>query len=1807
MTRCCGSSRVTPGPRTAGAGKSLTTLENVRAQLPGRGGARRWVLLFGWMALVIPSHGWARDAGIDENASGPVTVRLDPDSVPAAGRHEAMFTVSRFGRYAVQVRSDQGVALEVVDPVAGPGPRQGVPGEKDGRVDLFLDRGTYKIRTVGDPSGTGQARLEVLPFREAAVSEQPVLEHGARLSSSLGDLEQRSYQLVLTAPREVVLEGAGRGLADLALWESDGWRVDAPPRCRIVEPELGRPLRSCLVTTRLAPGKYTVTAYGGPLLPWPDGDPAAAPLYLRRGVPAHGPLYRHQHRIGPFGAEYFLVSGDATYFELDIPEPANVAMRVVPCTLDTFLEAFDEEGIRTGLSTRSRVPRASISVPGLPDGQRLVVVEGEAGQPFRLAHFPMPGRLFQFEGSGARVLAAVASGTAGDEVDPTGVVIRMPRKGGSPTLMAIQGVVLEQASWYSRRFNLSRRTSLYLDVREGGVYRFQWEEGEVDHRVEPVFLTTPPGYNAPAFRRGTTTWDLNPGPHLLTMVPVNQGIVHLIVTGPGAEAEERFDPGGADSPVAGGVLFSNLTIDLEHTYALILNERPGTAVGVDVRELPARLERPLVFPAIPGADLVLPVAVTRPGTLRAETEDGRLLEVEVEGRAQEAPVQVAPGEFTVRVRSAGVAPAVCQLSLSPLPSGREQEPGAQGEGDSSLQLEEGAPVFFDLEAGASARVRLQIHTPGLYQVESTGLLATAGAIRTRTNPRLATAEANGVGRNFLLQRYLPPGDYLLSVKTLGRSAGHLGVRMTRQSPADGGSIVPGVPVRSSVPAGAAVVYQLEIEEAAVLRVHSFGRSSSFPVRIEDADGWPIHAGALTSGTEIQVQPGKYRLVLLPSPVDSRRLTLIEPVPTPPDRQGHGPHELPLAQRIHHLWTEPLGKEPRPPDVWRFQIAAETEAEVELTGEMTGTLWKVAQGDSRTEVARIHPPGRWHGRLEAGAYQLEAVNRRRDNRVPYTVAVWPRCLIPGLARWTDVPAALPISFGGNGVLVVRTFGADDVRARLLDETGLLVSAGDDRPDGWNVYMLEPAQPGRYTLKLEPVGVESARTRVSLETLAVREAPPLGMGEEREEALGGEAVIVPLEVSGTDGVLVVTTRSDQTIGCAVEVFRQGTWKQVGQKMGRSPRLEFRLDPAHGAEPCRVLLWSLDGGGTVVVRAESVLPATRPEKALETGIHPVSEVLPGLDVLRVSTSTPGLFRLNGAPGVRWCPGPDMVCTESTHGLVSSREGALWLVRDLKPGGGGEPVQASRVRLGASGSQVVQVDIALSPVACEVVARAGQWVAVVGEPSQGVAGLSLQGDAAGSRSELTAMGVGARTTLAAAYSRSDTVSLLAWAAASGASSTEVRLKRTLFDPAGSETAGWGAVEGRIPGGGARVYHLPEGSKRMELALGPDLAAVLAVADEVSSVHWQDGAPFREEVETSATELVVLNLGSEPGVFTADLFPLALRAMSAPLLLGAPCERYEALEGFVRLPVAPVEAGQGAPWTLHVRGSARMATLIGRNGTVARGRDIPVPESGGVVEIAHGPGLVHAWIDAPGFEVEGLWGTEAREAAAAAPPTTLALPVTLTVQGEIQKLRVAPDQAMVLHLRTSAPALLLEAFDGGPERVVPLLEGGTRDIYLAGAPVTLVLRAIGDSDLWGEVQLVSTPVTPIGEGLGPSVLLSAGATRYFSFRVAEPATVGVGVRADQDVVSCRLLDRHGNVIGEGVVQQHDLAPDTYLLALHLPEDMAPVRARPAVVGVARPTPGPPREIVARFLHLSSDAPVATERETPSFRWAEQWLQGEFN
>lgn len=589
--------------------------------------SRRLLPVLAWLpvflALLAP-YGFGAENGAEPS--------LDRASVPARGRQKALLTVGAFGRYAVLVKSPKGMSLQLADRMAGPVEIAGKPGAEDGRVDLFLDRGQYQVLARGPRKESGKARLEVHAFREKSGPMPPMLLEFRPIGDSLDDLEQRSYWLEVKERRRVALEAAGRNLADLRLWKDGSWLVDAEPEKGVLEPKTGQPLQVCRLAPELEPGLYLVTAYGGKGQPWAEGS-VERPFYLRFGIPALGTAGRRRFTASPLGVDRWLVPGDATYFRLELPEarPASLSV-VVYSTEHPFPEGSGE-----AIGKNSVLPVAEANVSALDkEWYHLVTVRTEPGRAYVLQHFELTSE-YHFRAEGEHWISTVHSGQPGDSVDATGILTRTDRAGKTDrSPYRAEVVQLDRERGWARRANLLDPLTVFLYVAQAGKYEILSRRTEAKYRIEPFFTQRPEQYKPPEFAGGGSVWELDAGYHVLTAVPVKEGILEIGVRPIGLR-DFTLDRLGAArkpgaEPVTGAIYFPSVSLIRDDQYVLYLNHQPEVKAGVVVRPLPIDISEPFPLTRKPGETVTVPIHAGERGTARAECEDGSPLDLSIDGK-----------------------------------------------------------------------------------------------------------------------------------------------------------------------------------------------------------------------------------------------------------------------------------------------------------------------------------------------------------------------------------------------------------------------------------------------------------------------------------------------------------------------------------------------------------------------------------------------------------------------------------------------------------------------------------------------------------------------------------------------------------------------------------------------------------------------------------------------------------------------------------------------------------------------------------------------------------------------------------------------------------------------------------------------------------------------------------------------------------------------------------------------------------------------------------------------------------------------
>jgi uncharacterized protein len=1667
--------------------------------------------------------------------------RLALDHLPAGQDRSTLMTVDTPGHIVIRTQSSTGAALQLVDMISGPGDRMGAPGASDGRVDALLDKGTYKIRVFGAKGAAGEVKLTAQAYLEL---EQPATTLVAEnpVSTELSDLQQRSYWIDVSDAGRIDVEAVGRSLQDLRLWREGTDIVDLSPAISIFELKPGVPMTRATLRGAVEPGRYLVTAYGGEKLVWTNAD-AAEPFRIRTGTQRSLAGGIADGVIGSFGSERFEAPADFDTFRLQLPQSAPAVLRAA--RMSSPSAAFQSSSI----DKASREPVATLSLPrgGQPG---LVEISGYEGQRFQLRglYFANDAR---FDGSVPNLVSLDVAGEGGDEIPVTALLQRYDSQ-GKASIVATDMPHLGPGQGWRRRFNLRGRTSLLFEMTQPGPIAIHASGPAIRAGISPVLMS-----NAPrADGRNPRTFDLDAGYYLLGVEPDNNagGVLDLIFGPP-----DLVPPVQPAAPARTTISFGMQEAEKATSYRIITNTAPGLLTGPRAVALPADLQmRPLTLWQ-PGdaqnapTDLYIDVHVPQGGTITAIDIGGNPVPFTVSNERADDKGRI----LTLRFPAPSASRAV---GVSWRPDTAVAAPAVQR--PPRLPLAAGQPQFLDLAENTRQFYRLEVADGGLYRVETLGRLQTSLSLGTSFLPKLGEASDNGDGHNALLQTYLRAGTYQVDVSAQN-SSGHLAISATPAPLVTALALVPNGNSRGTLSGGQGAIVPIEIASAGSYQLDLYALGSDLTARLEDAEGWPLTVPGPLSSLDQDLAPGKYRLVILPRAVDTRFVARLRPVADPPQLEGHGPHPLAFNQSQNFQWREPQSKgAARVPDSWTFDLAGEAYVSISLTEGMIGTLIR----DDKEQVAKFVADPQFSGRLKAGHYRIDLTSLAHDDRLDYAISLNTAALQPGEARFVDLPAELSFNVAEDRVVSLNSFGRRELKGVLKDERGTVIERLAGRSDDWNIALSRRLPAGSYTLALDDVAAAGRAgsqsddssddqndgsadqdsgaddtSKIEVQLALPQEAPQPALGFDTIADVNGTSVFAfPLPAGVKDQLTLVAAQSTAELVLSVEKRgTDGSWRPQAFAQGRTPVMAW---PASDGEATqwRASVWTLDGGAAPIrIGARSIARAMSEPGDIALEPVPLDGLGLSLNVALVHAPSAGLMQLDNASGLLAGASADRPLTAEASGLFAPQSDRLWLVA---PGDGHPQVNPART----------DTEIALTLPAGD------QAILPATPPSQGKIRL-WRAESAFGQPGLDAgrgMGVSDKSAVALAGARD----LRVWNAGDD-QPLQIQLSPIDATELGAVTVD-GTYAAAIPAHSVQPVKLPAGAKRLMLDLAPGIAVVSAPSDAQSLNVWSGAASLSRSIATKAETIWLVNLTDRAASARISLSP----GPATPLGAGQIRRRFF---GTVGSEAIAVDAASGD--VLKVSGGT--ATFIGTDGKVLRGDSLSVSSPGELI-VDHGAGLVVLWLERGG---KSPWPMPE--------PQALALPQTVQLQGPAMAFRLAPAQPMVLDISTDAPVII--ALEQNGHRDLQLFPTGAEfHRYVAAGQAMLTVYSTHEGPLSGSMDVTSTPVTPVGEGVGAPVVLAPGASALFGFEVGNAGNIGVGLRSDPDLANARLLDAKGQVLGEGLNQLSRLEPGSYLLEARAPADAPTLIVRPAVIGLTPPPAGPPPEIANDYLQRAGLKPA---------------------
>ncbi len=1057
------------------------------------------------------------------------SARLSQSSVSAAAADEtALLTVETPGRFSIRAQSGGGVELQLVDMMMGPGEVSGKAGVRDGRLDVLLDRGVYRLHSLGAAGATGDAKLSVTPFRGVGAGQGDVLR-GGEASGELGDLEQRSYWIVVSTGAGASVEATGRALRDLRLWRNGADLVDLKPGVATLEPVAGHSMTRLRIDGAVEPGLYLVTAYGGAPAAWADGK-AGNPFRIRVGPPQKLLGGWFEGVIDAFGSARFEIAPPATYVRLETPD-------VAPAQLSVARGAA--EPMSAAITKTSRQPIAVVNLPAKGKEPAIAEITGFEGQAFRLRALD-PTSTLKVDQAGPHLIAVDVAGEGGDELPATVLLARFAK--GKGTVVASKAPRIARGEAWRGKFNLRGPSSLIFEVASAGPVALSASGPGVVPTLEPLL-----GSNAPRADGAIPwQWDVEAGFYVLKLDPIRDaaGVIDVTFGQPG------LAPQVSPAPSRATIDFGLQNIDKGAYYEIFANAGPALTLGPRARKLPADLAAaPLVLDekaaAVgPDAPAAAPIPPKRPAAVEKPTKAvdkslDRAVGKPVGKSGDKAADKPAPksaanpkatakanpepnpkpaaspppappaaeGALTIPLRAPlGGVIAATEVNGQPIAlafsneivagasrtlaatipasdhdrrivvSWSKTEPPAKIPAipatASVATLSAGEPQFFDLARDEGRDFRLDVAEGGLYRIETLGRLKTSATIGTSFIPAIDQATGNGPGHNALLQNFLRAGSYRVRVSALD-SEGHLGLVAHRATLIEAGALAPGQSARAALARDTGAAFAIEAPEAATYRLDLYALGADFPARLEDSDGWPLTPPGPMATLTQHFEKGHYRLVVPPVETDARVVARIRKIveETPP--QGHGPHPLAFDVGQAFQWREPAGADaPREPDRWTFALEGQAHVTLDISEGMGADIVKL--GDAPASIAKIAFKRGFDGLLEPGQYSVEARAIGRNDRLDYQLTLKSAEIQPSAPRVVELPASIPFAIAADRIVSLTSFGDVELTGVLKDAAGNQVERVNGRIDDWNVALSRRLPAGTYQLDLAAAKAEGAPT-------------------------------------------------------------------------------------------------------------------------------------------------------------------------------------------------------------------------------------------------------------------------------------------------------------------------------------------------------------------------------------------------------------------------------------------------------------------------------------------------------------------------------------------------------------------------------------------------------------------------------------------------------------------------------------------------------------------------------------------------------------
>ena len=1674
--------------------------------------------------------------------------RISPNELPEDSGGSSLLTIGATGRYSIRSKSASGVQIQLVDMIAGPLEASGSPGLKDGRIDALLEAGVYKIRLHAVKGSKGKAVLSVEPFVEADVT-RPKLTAGQLQKAELTDLQQRSYSIESGFDQPVIIEAAGRSLKDIRVWQSDGGLVDLKITRRVMETKPGRAMTILRLEGQLPSGRYTVTAYGGEKQLWSDGS-TEQPFLIRLTEEKTLAAGVVTGKVGPFGVEIFDAPSQYNAFRLELPRSAQVSM-----------SAQRGDVIETGQIDKTN--RSAVTIINLlaDDKNRArVEVVGVEGQPYKLEALRFSDRATYQAVGQYRVMVDLA-GDGGDEVQAAAIFARFEDSGAYRVLASNTPKIGPGVGWRSK-FNFLGTISLLFEVTQKGPIFLNINGPKYRMSLAPALGSFMPRADGAVPLR----YDLNPGFYFLTLQPEADagGVLDVTIGPPGVQA-----PLSSPSPSRSFIPLGEHKLEKGGSYIILSNVAPELLTGPRIFQIPITLDnQSFSFVQEPNKETILPVNAPKGAKLIAVDQQGEKVSFTIVEEKAASNINILQEKMVSDARQLVIKFAASPVERTIGLMSQSQQTARQAvekqEASPATRIAPGRPGYFDLGLNESKSIRIDVAEGGLYRLETLGRLMTSLKLGSPVLNILGEGDKNGIGKNAQLATFLRAGSYYADVTT-SDVAGHLGISVspvplvTTAKLRDNGIVAAAL----SPEKGASIPF--EISQAGEYELQLLGLNHQWIARIEDAEGWPIKRPGRFTKQTLKFEPGAYRLVVSPEAVEGRLVARLNQIKPAPALEGHGPHLLPFNSAQKLQWREPVSQTaPRTPDQWLFSLLGASDIELSIS---EGMIAEVFRGDKEL-VGKATQDRPLKINLSANDYRIEARSLAHDDRVDYEIKLASAQLQSGVTERISLPATLEFSFDKAKIVDIASFGPHEVLGVIKTSSGEVFDRIKSNGDNWNLSFSRPMPPGQYRLEIEELSAKkvaqggvfqskepddeqddtaetndasvsdegtnsdnvvdlSGDTEIRLSVIEERKEQSLPEdGKLLLEGSGGHNISF---VPGKSGALnLVTTQS--ALETILSVERRDNvnseWKSVGLTRGTFSVLA--LPSTDEKALWRIMTWAA-GGAPAQIALTSQTIEMRESSLGKVSLEAVKGVPSFLCFGKIAAPKAAVLQILSQSPVFAGSTPGSPLRLVTDPAYAPQSGSVWLM------GLGEcstQISASAIELG---TEEIFIDLASGekaqlPELMPSSDKTRVWFArsAFAQPMI-TAG---NGEAIGSGVALALAG-----SMAPKVWRADEIG-------------SMRFSLNMIDlanqkPIKSTTRFSGVIA-------------PMSAQLIEMAQA-DGALAVDVSGGLAAFVGQRGI----YAETTGASRVFNHAGD-----SVILVNPTDKVLSAQITrVTEPSTRIDSVTNFKRFIGSSGEVslpfeGQSGD-RLNIVGAE--GVVIFQNGRMLRGKQFALDGKGEVI-LRHTPGLVAAWIERSGVDP---WPRSEMKA--------ITLPVKMSMEGPSMRFAIKQQAPAQLNIKSDTPALV--SFTQKNQHTTQAFASGIDfHHYIAAGDATIEIVSPHTGNLSGALDISTQSIVAAKEGINEPVVISSGASVLFAFETTRDADIGIGLRANPDRISARVLDATGSVLGEGIAQKIKVSPGRYYIEALAPPDAGATTVRLTLLGISPPPVAPPEEAVSELL-----------------------------